>query len=352
MVRGLVVIASLIASLAASPVFASSSALTLTARDGLQLSGILETPAESPATIALLLPGSGNVGTDGDVSSPLVGSGYRGARAALSEQLASALSFAGIASYRYAKRGFENAAELPHQTFPYLLNDAEDAAELLRVAHPGARLLVVGFSEGALLATHLAARVHVDGLYLLGLPSRPIDEVLAYQFISWPVQLLQDRIDLNRDGLLDANELTAISALPLHEVPTTSADTNSDGALSISGELSSFYEAAYAQIRGLLASPAFEPWYQGMLAAPTFASVAAAASAPVFLYHGAQDPQVNAQWVREDSRYFPHLMSVRIFENAGHAFAPLDGVIGEVKTSGPLSEAVLTSIVSDILRTQ
>ena len=328
--------------------FSAEIAQPLTTRDGITLSGVLTSPAEAPAAIALLLPGSGNVGLDGDVSSPFVGAGYRGARANLSEQLAAVLAANGVASYRYAKRGFEAPAELPHQTFDYLLRDAEDALRLLRATAPEARIILVGFSEGALLATYLAARARVEGLFLLGLPSRPIDETFDYQFVQWPVELLRRRLDLNHDGLIDAVEQALATTLPIVGAPLAAADLDHDGVISIAGELAPFHQGAYLQLRGLLADPSLAHWYQAMVVLPAFSAIAPRVTAPVYLYHGAQDPQVNALWALSDSRYFPKLRSVRLFEDAGHAFAPLDGVIGEVKTSGPLSEALLSTLTSDI----
>lgn len=336
-----------LACLSVSTALAAESPLALTARDEVVLSGIYSAP-ENTRAIALLLPGSGNVGLDGDVSSPFVGSGYRGARAALSEQIAESLSAAGIASYRYAKRGYENAAELPHQTFPYLLNDAEDALRLLRTTHPETRIVVVGFSEGALLATHLAARTTVDGLFLLGLPSRPIDEIFDYQFIEWPIEVLSRHLDRNHDGLISTDEQIFLTTLPSTGAPLISADSNSDGVLSLADEVAPYYRTAYLHIRGLLSDPSLASWYQGMSSLPPFATVAALVGAPVYLYHGRQDPQVNYIWALSDSRHFTGLQAMRLFEDAGHAFAPLEGVAGEVKTSGPFSETLLTSLVSDI----
>ena len=324
--------------------------LALVTRDGLSLNGIYDAP-ESPVAVALLLSGSGNVGMDGDISSPFVGAGYRGARAALSEQLASALSATSIATYRYAKRGFEDSSQLPNQTFDFLLNDAEDALMMLRARSHGLPVVVVGFSEGALLATHLATRRTVDGLYLLGLPTRSIDDLLAYQFVEWPVSLLRNLVDANHDGVLEPAEQEGLTSLPVVGAPFASADQNHDGLLSLSGEIAPFYQQAYLQLRGLLSTPSLAGWYQAMRALPDFAGVASRVSAPVHLYNGARDPQVNPLWTLADSRYFPNLVSVHLLEGVGHAFAPLDGRYGETKTSGPFSAEILSLVALDIIST-
>lgn len=334
--------------LSAMPAQATETVLPLATGDGHQLSGVLTMPEGQPTAVALLLPGSGNVGIDGDVSSPFVGQGYRGADADLSVQMAAALASAGIASYRYAKRGFEDASELPHQTFEYLLSDAQDALALLAGRVPGVPMVVVGFSEGALLATHLAALTPVDGLFLLGTPSRAIDEILDYQFVEWPVQVLSTHLDANHDGLLEGAELASDPNLPLVGAPVDAADADGDGTVSVSAELIPFYRAFYLQMRGLLATPTLAGWHAAMVSLPPFSSVAARVSAPVFAYHGALDPQVNPFWVVTDSRYFPGLRSVRIFPGVGHAFAPLDGAMGELKTSGPFSEEIMQAVAADI----
>jgi hypothetical protein len=87
-----------------------------------------------------------------------------------------------------------------------------------------------------------------------------------------------------------------------------------------------------------------------MLSVPSIEHIAAQVQAPVYIYHGAQDPQVSVQWAEEDSHFFHNLQALRIFQNAGHAFAPLDGALGEVKTSGPFSEELLSALVSDVHR--
>ncbi len=331
----------------ASPASAAQT-LPLVTRDGMTLSGVIERPASALKAIALLLPGSGNVGLDGDVSSPFVGTGYQGQKAALSEQLAQTLAEKGVATFRYAKRGFETPSELPHQTFDYLLRDAEDALAMLRTREAGVPVYVVGFSEGALLAVHLAARVPVDKLFLLALPTRPIDELLDYQFMEWPVGLVSTRLDLNRDGIVDPSEQPEGAVYPIAGAPLLAADANGDHSLSLSEEVVPFFRTVYQQIRGMLADPNLLAWYNAMKALPSFDSIATQVSAPVYLYQGTADPQVNSQWPLVDSRFFSGLKGLRLFSGLGHGFAPLQGLFGEAKTSGPFSSVLLDSLAEDI----
>ncbi|MBN22452.1 MAG: hypothetical protein CL678_14305 [Bdellovibrionaceae bacterium] len=58
--------------------------------DALSLKSIVTLPAE-PKAAALIISGGGVVGASGDVSSPFVGSGYKGAPPNINEQIADTL---------------------------------------------------------------------------------------------------------------------------------------------------------------------------------------------------------------------------------------------------------------------
>lgn len=103
-----------------SSLAASIEAAQVHTYDGQVLNGFWTLPDAAPVGAVVILQGSGNVGADGDVSAPLLGSGYHGQVAHLSEQMADALAAVGIASIRYAKRGFDDSTQLPNQTVPFI----------------------------------------------------------------------------------------------------------------------------------------------------------------------------------------------------------------------------------------
>lgn len=332
----------------------TEEATTVVSSDNVRLSGRFMVPSIEPKAVVVLLPGSGSVGMDGDVSSPLLGVGYRGAPAKLSDELALALADAGIASLRYAKRGYEDPSQLSKQNHPFLVQDAEAALQLAKARFPQAKAGIVGFSEGALVATHVAARQHVDALFLLGLPSRSIDETFIYQFKIWPLELLK-KLDTNSDGVIAGDELAPLKdglKIPLlgpqfSSCPWQDLDLDHNGSLSIESEVLPAAERAYATALGLAQSPAFADWVAGLRNAQPFAEVAAKISAPVYLYQGLSDAQIYWGWVNYDRGYFAGQTQLRLFGGVGHCFSPMDGAIGEVKTSGPFSPELLNALAND-----
>ncbi|SFL33361.1 alpha/beta hydrolase family protein [Geodermatophilus ruber] len=141
------------------------------------LAGTLTLPdSPGPVPAVLLAAGSGPLDRD---------SNHRRARIDVTRQLAHALAAGGLASLRYDKRG---VGESPGDWRTAGLHDNVDdlgrAFEAL-AARPEIdpdRLLLAGHSEGAVLATALAARgVPVAGLVLLAGSATPGEELLRWQ---------------------------------------------------------------------------------------------------------------------------------------------------------------------------
>ncbi|MEN3538646.1 alpha/beta fold hydrolase [Microbispora sp. ZYX-F-249] len=119
---------------------------------GERLAGTLTLPGgDGPFPAALLIPGSGPVNRDSD---------HRRLPLGVTRQLAEALAAAGIASLRYDKRGVgASTGDFLASGFRDNMDDAAAALAALRgraEIDPG-RVAVAGHSEGALIATDLAA---------------------------------------------------------------------------------------------------------------------------------------------------------------------------------------------------
>lgn len=325
----------------------------------IQLSAILTTPDNiEPRSVTVILPGSvATAGLDGDVSSPLLGVGYKGAPAQLSLQTATALARAGIASLRFAKRGVEDETELQNQTAPYLVADALAAVELVVKLYPDLKVSITGFSEGALLALKAyEEKLHtdrpIDGLFLLSVPTRSIDEVIAYLSVEWPLNILRNRVDVNRDYSLSTEELKPLSGLPvasLFGIEPQSLDLNNDGSLSMPDEVIPAYQK---KVQGrfydvLNSDQQMRSWLEAMREFPSFEKLASKVEVPVFVYQSMDDAQVNYAWVASDLRHFKTLAGQRFYRGLGHCFSPMDGLVGEVKTSGPFSEELLEQLAAD-----
>ena len=141
------------------------------------LAGTLTLPdGEGPFPAVLIASGSGPLDRD---------SGSRRARFGVGRQLATALAAGGLASYRYDKRGV--GATPGDWRTAGLHDNADDLARALTAlaARPEVdadRLVLAGHSEGAILATSLAARgVPVRGLVLLAGSATPGAELLRWQ---------------------------------------------------------------------------------------------------------------------------------------------------------------------------
>ena len=150
--------------------------LALDVPDG-QLHGTLLLPiSDQPLPVALLIAGSGP--TDRNGNNPM------GRNDSL-KRLAQGLAKQGIASLRYDKRGVgEGLALAPDERDLSVDAYVADAAAWLEKLQGDSRfssVILIGHSEGALIASLAAARQPVAALITLAGSGRPIDDVLREQ---------------------------------------------------------------------------------------------------------------------------------------------------------------------------
>ncbi|KAE8763659.1 alpha/beta hydrolase [Georgenia thermotolerans] len=151
---------------------------TLTFPSGdLTLAGTVAVPeGAGPWPAALLVSGSGPIDRDGN---------HKRLRLDIQRQLAAALADAGAATLRYDKRGAgQSGGSFLATGFWDNVDDAAAALAALRsqAGVDADRVLVVGHSEGALVATALAGRgTPLAGLVLLSPAARPGEETLRWQ---------------------------------------------------------------------------------------------------------------------------------------------------------------------------
>lgn len=338
---------------------AREQALVLHGHDGMKLNAKLLTPSGDIKAIALILPGAGPVGMDGDVSGPQFGNPYGGSSARMSMQLAEALAYSGVASIRYEKRAYMSPREPRHSLVSVLAQDALAVTRELIKLFPKQRLGLVGFDEGAYLALRVASEEKVDGLFVFGLSTRTIDEQLRYQYYEWPIELLKSRLRLNGNGELALEELRArgLSKLPLAETlspldkPFEAFDANHNGALSIESELRAAYDAGLAQLMATMHSPALAAWYEDLKSQPPARDLARRVNAPItVLYQALDDAHLNPRWFYDDLHLFAGRAVLRPYAGLGHCFAPMSGAIGQLRTSGPMHEQVVSAFTRDVSR--
>lgn len=133
--------------------------------------------------IVVMIAGSGP--TDRDGNSAL------GVTAAYLRKLADALAARGIASLRYDKRGVPGSAPAGNEadvTISTYVDDLRSVAAWAAARSPGRPLVLLGHSEGGLVAIEAAGAAPgaFSGLVLLATPGRPLAETLRDQLANLP----------------------------------------------------------------------------------------------------------------------------------------------------------------------
>jgi alpha-beta hydrolase superfamily lysophospholipase len=197
MLRVLLLILPLLAGLAqATPHTTEQRPLSLQTEQGTLYGTLLLPHSDRPLPVALLIAGSGP--TDRDGNNPAGGHNDS------LKRLAQALAKQGIASRRYDKRGVAaSQAATPDErdlSVERYVADAVAWGRLLKADSQFSRLILIGHSEGALIASLAAPAAGADALISLAGSSRPIDQVLREQLhYRLPPKLLAQS-----NALLDA----------------------------------------------------------------------------------------------------------------------------------------------------
>ncbi|TWI53842.1 hypothetical protein IQ22_02453 [Pseudomonas duriflava] len=135
--------------------------------------------SQQPQPVALIVPGSGP--TDRDGNNPM-------AHNFALKRLAEALAEQGIASVRYDKRGVaQSKAATPREedlSVQRYVADVVAWSNLLRHDPRFSKLILIGHSEGALIASLAANDANADALITIAGSGRPIGDVLREQLAS------------------------------------------------------------------------------------------------------------------------------------------------------------------------
>lgn len=183
MLRLLLLILPLLAGLAqAAPQSVLQRPIELDTGSGTLRGTLLRPKADQPVPVALIIAGSGP--TDRDGNNPL------GGRNDSLKKLAQLLARNGIASVRYDKRGIaasQDAGTDERQlSIELYASDAAAWGRRLKQDARFSRLILIGHSEGALIASLAADSAGADALVSIAGSARPIDQLLRAQ--------LQDRL--------------------------------------------------------------------------------------------------------------------------------------------------------------
>lgn len=269
------------------------------------------------------------------------------------KDLSDRLAAAGFVVLRYDKRGVTgwdgekdepvvDEHEYAKDTAERLADDAAAAVRFLRAGRSARRpVIVLGHSEGTRLAPMVAARTRVDGLILLGAMADRLDVILHYQLVQRQVELIRDRFDADRDGVLTKEEAMADIGTFLLYVVT---DVDKRGRVPVP-EIERYLEDQYAHYGSQHAGDA---WYQSHLRLPPNTRALAAFRGPVLIAQGETDVQTPLDQARELEaalRASGHPdFTVKTFPGLGHGFAPPRD--GWIPTIGPIEPAVLDYVAA------
>jgi dienelactone hydrolase len=184
----------------------------------------------------------------------------------LFRDISDSLTLRGYATVRYNKRYVKSATdhpseeEYPHRVTPQQLQADLDRVYAIISTHPRidrSRIILYGWSEGALIATGMALdHPEVAGVILHAPLSGTYKESSHFQLFELGQSFLHDEVDADRDGYLTEGEISAawrrdvaVSLQPLLAILTESSwtgrtrvhrglDWDSDGRLNIATEIS------------------------------------------------------------------------------------------------------------------
>ena len=188
MLRALLLSLTLITGLAQANT-TRQSPVSLDTDQGTLYGSLLVPQSDKPLPVALLIAGSGP--TDRNGNNP------EGGHNDALKKLAQVLARNGIASLRYDKRGVAaSRAATPDErdlSVEHYVADAEGWARLLRKDPRFDRLILIGHSEGALIASLAAPASQADALVSIAGPAYPIGQVLDMQLaMRLPPPLLDE----------------------------------------------------------------------------------------------------------------------------------------------------------------
>jgi len=180
---------------------------------GCELQGTLLAPDNASRTVALIIAGSGPTDRNGNNNMGMKTEAYH--------LLADSLAAHGYASLRYDKRGIAASAtpDITEEqlTFEAYIEDAVAWAEQLAADPRFDRVVLLGHSEGALIALAAAKRTDaVCGVATLAGPGEPLDATLRRQLAQQPEAIRKECcaiLDTLKSGRMAAQPSPALYAL-------------------------------------------------------------------------------------------------------------------------------------------
>lgn len=299
--------------------------------DGLCLDYEIDYPADkSAARVVILLHGSGPQDMREDLSSVSA----PGTTNYFFIDVSSALTEKGFAVVRFNKRGHQLKQLLKKdpslaktskfnkyikKPLTATIRDAETFAKFAAKTFPGAKIYLLGHSEGSRIALQVADRNNfIPGVGLIGLNTQSLDTTLFEQFVYRPLHYF-DSLDADRNGSLAAEELAVNGPVAKSLVGQMQViDQDKSGTI----ERSEFMGASLMNV--LVDAPGVTDWREEEAALKTPASILKSAAFDVSYFQGELDNQTpaynakalqlanNFSWKKPNLRF-------KFFPGLGHA---------------------------------
>ncbi len=287
-------------------------------------------PGKNTSRVVVLVHGSGPQDMHEDLSAVSA----PGTKNYFFNDLSAALTKKGFAVVRYNKRAYQLGEQLKKDpafakssTFKEFsarpldttIKDAEAFVKFAAKTFPGARVYLLGHSEGAMISLHVADRGNaIPGVALIGFATQSQDSLLFEQMVYRSLHYF-DSLDNDRDGVLTALELAADNPVAKSlsgQLPFL--DQDKSGRL----ERSEFMGGNLVNI--LADTPGMEEWRREEAALKRPAAIIKAATFNVSFFQGELDnqtPAYNARAVQLANTLIwkkPNL-HFRFFPGLGHA---------------------------------
>ncbi len=335
----------------------SEKDISFIASDGLEIGGTLSLPenlSKHTRPALLFLHGSGPLDRDLRIPGKLTANGKP---SYIFKNMAQRLSKEGFISYRFDKRGVTKAVQggapiidqdiYATADVDQLVIDALSALSVLR-NHPNVnpeKILLIGLSEGTILAPLVAKKADISGLILLSAAGQNLKDLLYFQQVQRNIDWAREKIDLNEDGYLVQEE---VDQFPATNFPLELMDLDKDSRVSLAELKALLVAQHYNSLELMLKSPS-KDWYQQHFELTPNYKTLASFEGPILLMQGeidAQTPLSDALLIKSHLQASGHTaLSFISFPNLGHGFSPHIGKNKIIPTVGPMEPYVLEPLV-------
>lgn len=319
--------------------------IAVEARDGYQLEGKLDMPQGRAERLVLFVNGSGPNTYDNtrQLSEEVTFDYY--------DLFAQQLTQRGAAFCRFSARGCTPGGQPPmyvqideaaYQTYlpENSINDVEDQVRYLLADErlKDAQVYLLGWSEGTMIAAHVAQRgnVPVDALVLCGYVNGTMMEALTWQQTGGSSMVVyRQYFDTDGDGVISQEEFAAdpYGLAPYLGAGFDQIDMNGDGSLT-QEDFRIMMAPGWARLQSAIRRgddqwlkdnygvQLTSAWFRGHEALTPNREVMPTLDLPIYIFHGECDANASVEGVRDIARAFAQLkkgnLSVTIYPDNDH----------------------------------